>query len=534
MSWKKNRGRVAFFVTVFYLCSHLSYAASLSSAPPLVEEGFVEEGWRYHASFQIGVAHEELFGNFDLTPEHEAMARLTYHVPFKGWKKGGNSRREDNQNEQEGSNGKKRSNSKKRGNQSGKQGSSPSAASASAETSESEGASGSVPVPEGATLEPEEEEGKVYTCMLRFTRIFIKEKEGSRKIKLGRSIKLREINSLPPPSEDDLDMPFDELIFRSGRVVPESVSNPNKEIIDLCVEGQKVGCRFHVLPPIEKIGDREKPQPRHSRLPLNLMFQIAGDSLFLEKRIAIRYPSSLQNTFFERGNPAPLMQLHNGLIDARREHLTSQLETLQKQLTDGEHLSAIESGIEELTQAQSQHKQIHVNPAANHYACAEQAGLNYILDDRIKDYLFRALKVRDPNTIGVLVNVHCSYTPCSTCATSFTRELEMEQGILRMIGNGKPVFLFCSCQNHYPRSVSTIGARLDYKNTTYLETPHLRRDLGVVDPQGRSCREFNISSPNSLPYPTVLTQYRETDDEGIPIDQFEIHDIKLGGLIEAS
>ena len=112
------------------------------------------------------------------------------------------------------------------------------------------------------------------------------------------------------------------------------------------------------------------------------------------------------------------------------------------------------------------------------------------------------LKTREDTFIGLIAHSHCSHTPCATCATSFSRERE-ERGILNQIANGKPVFVLCSCQNHYERK----PPMLQYEQTTYCQGTEPSRVFKdqLEDP---SC--FSIAAavpPVFSPYPVVLLKF---------------------------
>jgi hypothetical protein len=116
---------------------------------------------------------------------------------------------------------------------------------------------------------------------------------------------------------------------------------------------------------------------------------------------------------------------------------------------------------------------INTHESTNSYTCAEQANLSYLCDHRIITFLQKALNVDDDKFVGLVVHAHCSHTPCHTCATSFTREIELG-GVLSNLAKGKKVMFLCSCAEHYKRPAKMLG----YKKTKFKEHITLKTENG--------------------------------------------------------
>lgn len=125
--------------------------------------------------------------------------------------------------------------------------------------------------------------------------------------------------------------------------------------------------------------------------------------------------------------------------------------------------------------------------------------LTYLMDDNITNNLIKCLQSENDEFIGMIANVHCSHTPCHSCATSFTRESE-EGGIFNRISKGKPVCVVCSCQNHYTRR----NDMLPYEKTNFLSV--LNETIKDQPLQ------FSFDSKNLFTsYPVLLMKFEPID-----------------------
>jgi len=453
-----------YFLIYFFL---LAFCVGASSSAPgtedLIERGSIEEGWRYHAPFEISLTDQESHPplKLDLSLEHQAMAKLIKEVPHATWSKRGSERGSD-------------------------------------------------------------------SCVLRFTPILM----GEGNIFLGHSIKLMKIGNLPLEGQENLDLPFYELIFRSG-------SGPDSNtVIQSGFTGEQISTTkineselnefvtfSSVKYPLLSFEKGTKPDLRNlhlnvmlQRLPLNIIFQKQISSIFLEERILFRYPQDPTETCFASSNYDPIRRLHREHLLSRRKNTEELLELCTqagKFFRDATRtkLDALKIALEG--------KRDFKCSGANNYACAEQAALNYLLDERIKDYLRRALNLEEPRMIGpetkgIIINIHCNETPCSSCATALAREIEAG-GIFREIFPGTPLFLLGSCQDHYERTKSTTKFGLHYFNTKYLEGAILSGDRQRLEGRMTQPLERNLQNPIALPYPIVLLK-ENPDTQGFEID----------------
>ena len=408
----------------------------------------VEEGWRYHANFQLNVKLTQdppLEKSIDLSPMHCAMAQVIWPSSSK----------------------------------------------------------------------------QKYTCMFRFTPIIATKDE----MKIGEPVRLTDGAILCTSIESLRHLPVYELGFMSGFCEPgkgELAAHITSLGLKLPNRDEKANV-FGIMPPYEK----KEP---FSYIALRFLQRVHIDPELFENRVQYRYPDDLDKTCFSTGNYQPIKLAH----DVTKERMRDRAKVIEKSFAE----MAQRALVMNLDEAMAPNRKIledkagviksfNNNPHVNSYTCAEQAGLDFLSDERIVTYLHTYLDLDNPDVKALLVNLHCSHTPCSLCATSLARESE-EGGIFKIIAKGKPVFLFCSCQNQYERKEPMIL----YPETTFLDNATLSLDKTKLDGQITAPSIFNIDEEKALlPFPIVLMRFTpQTNIHGA----FDIDDMLLKKMLSVS
>ena len=292
-------------------------------------------------------------------------------------------------------------------------------------------------------------------CLIRFTPIIV---EGA-DIRLGETVRLTEAPFLQD-FELSRHLPFYELVFRSGFCKPERGElAPYARTIGLKLpdRDEKSGA-FGIFPPFEK----KEPL---SSVAFKFLQRVYIDHELFKDRLTFRYPEEANGTCFNQGNYIPIKETHAGTkrkLEEREHNVKKAFAEMEKKtLTTDVEVATTPKALEAL---KKEARQFWNNSHANSYSCAEQAGLDFVFDERVVNYLHKALGVEDSRVMGIIVNSHCYRTPCATCSTSLARECET-RGIFSVIARSKPTFLFCSCQKHYDRKPPMVS----YDQTKFLE-----------------------------------------------------------------
>lgn len=221
-----------------------------------------------------------------------------------------------------------------------------------------------------------------------------------------------------------------------------------------------------------------------------------------EKQLEFRYPDKPDNTILARGNYKPLLETHTQTkrqLMERSNFLQRAFAEINTQVILDDFEEVLSADKRDLLKKES--RKFNNNSAANSYTCAEQAALDYLYSESVIKYLKNCLLQQSHNgeLVGLIVHSHCSHTPCTTCATSFSSELEKD-GVFRKIANNKPVFMICSCQNHYERK----PPMLTYEKTLYCSA----NGETTLDQES----SFDLSSSDRTPYPVILLKYDPNQD----------------------
>lgn len=231
-----------------------------------------------------------------------------------------------------------------------------------------------------------------------------------------------------------------------------------------------------------------------NKFPIRFMMYNYVDPGLLKRQLNHRYVE-IEGSIMTRGeNVAAITTPHldtistiNGSRKRARETLLKMAELVKEDAT-AIVLEQYQSSLEATQTPNS-------NPKTNSYNCAEQCQFTYLRDQRIIKYLQERLNVDSPNFVGMIVSAHCSHTPCHSCSTSFTREME-SGGVFNKIVKDKSAHVLCSCQWHYSRPKEMLR----YDQTFFFE--NLRDDSKLL------ASHKVILDPGSIriPYPVVLLE----------------------------
>jgi len=356
------------------------------------------------------------------------------------------------------------------------------------------------------------------TALFRFTPILIENK----KIKLGESKTLSDaiFSSDPKVSQT---LPSYETVFISGLNTSTSGQIFNYLTpISLHVEDKKEKFdSFKLFPPYNPVLERDKYFKNPVSPPLRIMQRAYIDPETLERNIRFRYPYDSSDTCFRGGtNYDTLYRVHHQALqylEARKIRIEEEIPTIGDLLLKHDVKEVIDyvEGVAKLTSL----TQVNNIVDANSYSCAEQAAMDFLQDKRVISYLMKVLKSEDPTVKGILINIHCRKTPCSTCATSIARESE-EGGVFKRISANKPVGVLVSCSKYHRRAKNAL---IKYANTFWLaggiELPY---DLNLDDSAAFSPIPIVLLSSNSFAlntykYNHIVTQLEleselETED----------------------
>ena len=351
-----------------------------------------------------------------------------------------------------------------------------------------------------------------YSSMLRFTSVFF---DGSA-LTVGPTVCLKPIECLQLP------LPSYEVAFASGTYsraaqdwimkcrTPVDIELASTESTAPIVKRDVMTLRSA----IHSIGSGKEKEYRPNTYPVRFMVANYFDRGLLEQQLKFRY-GTISNSILERSRDLglivrPHLEVLQRIVD-RKHAIAATMSEMTSEMQASDTAAVVAHYSKQLTEADAQ--PINTHDATNSYTCAEQANLSYLHDHRVGASLQHALRVNDPAFVGLVVNTHCSHTPCHTCATSFTRERELG-GVFSNIALGKKVMFVCSCAEHYKRQKKMLG----YEKTTFREQimRGVENESNVLD--------FSMEAP-PLPYPIVKLTYDEIT-EGWSIDQKFLEGLK--------
>lgn len=352
-----------------------------------------------------------------------------------------------------------------------------------------------------------------YSSMLRVTPVFF---DGS-SLTVGPTVSLKPIECLQSP------IPSYEVAFASGtynRLTQDAVMKCRTSVdIKLAptestapmVKGDLMTLRSAIY----SVGSGKDKEYRPNTYPVRFMVANYFDRGLLEHQLRFRYGPAIDNSILARSRDLGLIvRPHLDVlerIDVRKRAIAATMREMESDLQRNDTATVVAHYSKKLTEAEV--PPINTHEATNSYTCAEQTNLAYLYDHRVGTSLQHALRVNDPAFVGLVVNTHCSHTPCHTCATSFSRERELG-GVFSNIALGKKVMFVCSCAEHYKRPQKMLG----YEKTTFSE-----QIMRGVESEGNML-DFSMEAP-PLPYPIVKLTYDEITG-GWSIDQKFLEGLK--------
>lgn len=285
----------------------------------------------------------------------------------------------------------------------------------------------------------------------------------------------------------------------SSVVASSTVHDPQTQLANLSgawnIVSEKAEKMFVMLPPIHP----EKPHliGQAGKYDLSVRFiqrNYIDPSLFA-RHINFRYPKDNEDTIFSRGNYDQIRSTHEkakSSLEQREKIIEEDFEKLKGYALKADIVEVLK-GFENLKKGR--HK-FHDSVAANSYTCAEQGGVDYLFDKAVFEYLQKTLAIREDRIKGLIIHLHCSHTPCSSCATAIARECE-QGGLFYEMARGKPIKVISSCSSHYDRPIGMVP----YKNTKWLES------LISADGILFCLDEKSELSKQNLPYPVTLLKF---------------------------
>jgi len=281
-----------------------------------------------------------------------------------------------------------------------------------------------------------------YACLLRFMPIFYD--SGKEALIVGSAIILTDPISLKTQTSD-LVQPY-EVGFMSGSCPEKGAFANNIKKIDLTLYGEKRKGIFGLRPPC-----MNEKNSIGSFFPFAVCFfqRFYINHQVLKQTISFRFPENLQSSRLTGQSyelvRAPYLSTIKKIME-HEENLSKTLDTVKKEA----FAHSMSYAMRDILLVMKKSREFSDNPAVNSFTCAEQVALEYLRDIEILKGLQQKLRVGDDGFRGIIVNVHCTHTPCFNCAVSLSRESETG-GIFNLLANKRPVVLFCSYQTPYKR-----------------------------------------------------------------------------------
>jgi len=345
-------------------------------------------------------------------------------------------------------------------------------------------------------MQSDQDDGQ-YSSMIRFRPVkFI-----NGKIVVGESVLIPSIDIISSFQNHGARLPENimEIGFASGIYNPASkdLSMIPSTVVDIQVDSHRKKSKILSLRPAAHKSGKISAVP--NLYPIRfLMFNYVDPGL-LEKQLKQRY-FQITESIINKGNIKALQSPHEETLNSlelRKKLLLKIVEEMNEDATD--------VVMEKYKKAFEETKTPNTNSRTNSYNCAEQAQFVYLSDIRIISYLRKKIGVEEEGFIGMIANAHCSHTPCHSCATTFTRESETG-GILSVIANGFPVYVLCSCQNHYKRPDTKEARMLKYAETLFYENLMMKKENDPIF--------FSFNRKDApVPYPIVLLKHDPSSED---------------------
>lgn len=349
------------------------------------------------------------------------------------------------------------------------------------------------------------------SCLLRFIPIIYEENE----IKLGETIRLTEEPlHLFDHDKKKFHFSYPELVFLSGFGEQKNKNIvPYKSTYDFQFGGESKPSAFSTFPAVLL---KTENSSLNFPFALNIIQRNYINLLYLDHSLNFRYPDPndlMPTSLFAQGNYQHLHKVIQETKEKIREkpNLVKNLAKKVKKLLDYGDMDSV-SKLLDKDPSITTLKTTNSNAKMNDYACAEQGALCFLNDDRIRC----SVGIEDQKVIGIIINAHCSHTPCCSCTTSFTREVE-DGGIFKSIFNGKKIFFICSTQNHYPREPKGM---IRYDDTNFVGNINPDAELETEERRltenMKQSLDFEISQqPDHInkPYPIILMEYNDDNNE---------------------
>ncbi len=299
------------------------------------------------------------------------------------------------------------------------------------------------PPPKSLSIIEKKDKDDKVCCLMRFTPIIVS--EGS-ELKCGKTISLtQEIFDLNAQCDQVKGkVPYSEIGFLSGYYKPDkSRDTESFKIEDDCMPDY-----------IGLIPESRRDKYISNTFSVKLAQRIYMNPKRLEQSINFRYPDNHTPSCFIGGNYDRLLEVNRETkenIKELKKFNEEMMKCVESYISNGKLKSA--SDYVEVESKKEIFANFSVNSKMLHYVCAEQVALDFLTSIKVQNYLKWQIDL-EKGVWGIIINFHCSHSPCCSCATALAAEIQ-EGGIFQKIFETK-VFLICSAQNWYTRAKGMI------------------------------------------------------------------------------
>ncbi|WP_032113173.1 hypothetical protein [Candidatus Paracaedibacter symbiosus] len=353
-----------------------------------------------------------------------------------------------------------------------------------------------------------------YLCLFSFNPVYLQDNQ----LTLGDSVVLtQEIfdhKAQYPQLKGKERVSYNEIGFLSGHC---DVDKTRKN------ESNKISSEYICL-----ISEQQRESVTATPFALKLAQRVHINPDRLRQAINFRYPETTETPpCFAGGNYQKLVEANavtrinlESLVLARKKILNNIKSSLERgnRYEAGRFIERLNPKTSDRNDDEKIFTEFSSNPKMNSYMCAEQAALDFLEHPEVQQYLMNKVNTSD-SVKGVIINVHCSHTPCCSCAAVFAAEIQ-EGGTLKSIFKNRSIFLICSTQQWYKRP-EKVGM-IQYNNTKFLhgaKTSHIDLSLSIeeieenlirdIESSQNKALEFCIDENKNTPYPIVQLAYNE-------------------------
>lgn len=319
----------------------------------------------------------------------------------------------------------------------------------------------------GAEKKSEKEKNRTLYCAFRFTPILgsIGVDGNINGLRLGKTVKITNMatdGDVLPKSAMSSDEEGHEYIFASG-FFSERKQQPHS------LSTYFMGYNFQDSSSEMSLPNLfwRMPLSRISPLPFRLLMRHYMNPGLLAREIRFRYLDGLDKGSFLKIREGVAAKVYSSHLKTVATISPDESGATSSGVAASGGGSASAASAEALPGSQ----EVGNNPLALSYNCAEQAGLEFLEDRAVGEYLKKIIDITNSEIFGVLIHLHTSETPCHTCATSLARECE-KGGLFERLFGGKPIQIVTTTSDHYERRGYPINY---YLHTSFLDSLTITR-----------------------------------------------------------